>query len=409
MRDIVPLHKRPLYQGCFGATFGIAGVAAPLLGGAFTSKLTWRWCFYINLPLGAFTILVVILFLKIPKQKSSSLSLKQQFDQLDPLGTLCFIPGIICLLLALQWGGTTYPWNNGRIIALFVLFGILIIAFTALQILKNEDNTTIPPKIIKQRSIASAAWFTFFTASSMMLLVYYLPVWFQAIQGVDPVESGIHTLPMLLSMAVGSVLSGVATTFIGYYNPSMLLCPVVLSIGAGLLTTLTPDAPIGKWLGYQVIYGIGLGLAMQQTGLVSQAVLKKDDVPTGVALMFFFMQLGGSIFLSVGQSVFSSALVSNLQGIAGLDAQTILHLGATDIRSFVPPQALPAVLSAYNGAVTRPFVVALVVACLSIIGSVTIEWVNIKKKKGTEKSDRPSSPSELEKKSPEDNQQPLEA
>jgi MFS family permease len=381
MRDIVPLHKRPLYQGLFGAAFGVAGVAAPLLGGAFTSRLTWRWCFYINLPLGAFTILVVALFLKLPKHKNPGLSLKQQFAQLDPLGTLCFIPGTICLLLALQWGGTTYPWNDGRIVALFVLSGVLIIGFITLQITQKEENTTIPPSIIMQRSIAGAVWFIFCTASSMMLFVYYLPLWFQAIQGVDPVNSGVRTLALLLSLTTGSILSGIVTTWLGYYNPTILLCPVIMSIGAGLLTTFTPDVPIGKWVGYQIIYGFGLGLAMQQSGLVVQAVLKRDDVPTGAACTFFFMQLGGAIFLSVGQSVFASALVSNLQGVAGLDAQTVLHVGATDIRRLVPPQYLSAVLEAYNNSVTRPFVVAMAMSCLAILGSLSLEWVSIKKKK----------------------------
>jgi MFS family permease len=401
MRDIVPLYKRPLYQGFFGATFGIAGVVAPLLGGAFTSKVTWRWCFYINLPLGAFTVLVIIFFLKLPKHKDLGLPLKEQFAQLDPLGSLCFIPGTVCLLLAMQWGGTTYPWNDRRIIALFVLSGVLLIVFTALQILQKEENTTIPPRIVTQRSIAGAVWFSFCSGSSMMLFVYYLPVWFQAIQGVDPVESGVRTLALLLALMTASISSGVFTARIGYYNPTMLLSPVIMSIGAGLLTTFTPDVPIGKWVAYQIIYGFGLGLAMQQSSLVAQAVLKREDMPTGISCMFFFMQLGGAIFLSVGQSVFASDLVSNLQGIAGLDAQTILHVGATDIRKIVPSQYLPAVLVVYNNALMRPFVVAVAVSCLTIIGSLSIEWVNIKKKK----SGGPGVPGD---KKPEESPEPKE-
>jgi hypothetical protein len=128
----------------------------------------------------------------------------------------------------------------------------------------------------------------------------------------------------------------------------------------------------------------GLDLAMQQSGLVAQAVLKRDDVPTGVACMFF-MQLGGSIFLSTGQNVFASALISNLQGVVGLDAETILHVGATDIRKLMSPQYLQAVLEAYNNGVTRLFVVAVALPCLGILRALSVEWVSIKKKGPGEK------------------------
>ena len=397
--NTVPLHKRPIWQGLIGAVFGIASVAGPLLGGVFTTKVTWRWCFYINLPIGGVAMAILFLILHLPPPKDGSHTLREQFVRLDPLGTAFFMPGVICLLLALQWGGSVYPWSNGRIIALLVLFVILISGFIAVQ-LWRQDQGTVPPSIVKTRSIAAGMWSQFCVGSSMMILVYYIPLWFQAIRDVSAVQSGIDTLPLILGLVVSSISAGICVSRLGYYAPFMIVSSVIMSIAAGLITTWTPTTGHSKWIGYQALYGLGLGLGMQQASLAAQAVLRRKDVPIGIALVMFCQQLGGAIFVSVGQNVFSNKLVQGLGAIADFDPTTVVNFGATELRQHVPASSLPQVISAYNGALITTYQVALAMACLSIIGTATIEWKNIKPKKG----EKGGPPADAEKGDPAEDQ-----
>lgn len=402
----IPLHKRPIFQGIFGAVFGIASVAGPLIGyispsqylsvkplpaqaqapksysdlristdllprGAFTTRLTWRWCFYINLPIGGLVAVIILFVLEAPPRKNKD-TIRQQIRKMDPAGTSVFLPGIICLLLALQWGGAEYHWQNVRIIVLFILAGFLLGLFIFIQF-KSGDNATVPVHIVNQRSILSGMYFSFVTPGSMMVIIYFLPIWFQAIKGVSAVTSGIQTLPLVLSLVVASIIAGGITAKTGYYTGQLIACSIVMSVGTGLLTTLTVDTPSPKWIAYQFLYGFGLGMGMQQAGMAAQTCLAKKDVMIGVSLMFFMQGIGGAIFVSIGQTVFTQSLISKLSKVADITIAPamIVRTGATDLRDIVPPQYLRLVLVAYNAALSDVFKVGIGCAVASIIAGLT--------------------------------------
>ncbi|KAJ5967097.1 hypothetical protein N7501_003345 [Penicillium viridicatum] len=377
--QIIPLHKRPMYIGLMGSTFGLASIAGPLVGGAFTDRVTWRWCFYINLPIGGFTLAIVLFFLRVP-QITNSDTLTRQLIRLDPLGTLAFLPAIVCFLLALQWGGNDYPWSSGQIIALFVVSGVLIIAFAIIQVWRQED-ATIPPRIIRQRSVFFGSIFTLCIGGGMISMLYTLALWFQAIRGTTAVHAGINTIPMVLSLVVGSILSGAMISRLGYYVPFMYLSSVLMSVGSGLITTFTPSTGHPHWIGYQVLYGLGIGFGMQQPSMAAQTVLQWKDVSTGVAIMFFMQSLGGAIFNSIGQALFTNYIGAHLAEVPDLDWQKAMATGAAELASVIPEDKLPQVLEIYNTGLRRAFIVVLTVSCLAILPALGMEWRSVKKKR----------------------------
>ena len=344
----IPLYKRPIYTGFVGAFFGIASVIGPLLGGALTAKASWRfvynsilklwtrklstitrYCFFINLPIGSITFIIIVLMLKLNIPEQPRLSTKDKVEKMDPIGTSCFLPGMVCLLLALQWGGTTYAWNNGRVIVLLVLAFVLLVTFIIVQVWK-KDNATVPPRIFTQGSIGFGFLYTACVGGSLLLAIYYLQVWFQAIKGADPIRSDIMMTPLILALGVATIFAGLAVTKSGYYTPFMYANSVIMSLGAGLITTFKTDTSHSAWIGYQIILGVGIGLGLQQGTLAAQTVLARNDVPTGVSVMLFGQSFGGAFLLSVGQNVLATHLISGVSNIPGLDPALISHTGVTD-------------------------------------------------------------------------------
>lgn len=215
--------------------------------------------------------------------------------------------------------------------------------------------------------------------SSPSLPVYFLPVWFQAVKGVSAIDSGIRLLPMILPMVFAAILSGVLISRIGYYTPFMLCGNCIMAVGAGLLTMLEVDTPQAKWIGYQVVYGIGLGCTFQAPNLAAQTVLPTRDVPVGVSLMLFSQLLGGAIFISVGQNVLNNQLLQRLSGLPGFNPDLIKSEGATELIQKLPVAIRAQVLSAYNDSLRKVFQVALIMTCLCIFGSLAMEWRSVKK------------------------------
>lgn len=380
MMNTVPLHKRPLLQGLFGACFGVASVTGPLLGGAFTeSHLSWRWCFYINIPLGAITIVVVVFLLKINERKPPRKDWKDTVQKMDPLGTILFLPGITCLLLALEWGATDYAWNSPRIIALLTAFATLFTAFVVWQYITRKTTATVPARILFQRSIGCGCASQFCVGATMLTVSIYMPLWFQAIRGVSPFQSGANSLPLVLSTVFSSILSGGLIQRIGYYTPFMIFGACCMAVGTGLVTTLTTHTQDAQWIGYLIVLGIGVGNSMQHANLAVQAILEKRDIPIGTAMLSLCQTLGGAVFTAVGQNLYIDKFSESLDRIDGVNVSHVLEQGATDLTKGLPSDIQEQVLVAYNNSLTQgTFLAVLFVACLAVPAACGMEWRSVK-------------------------------
>ncbi|OCL04355.1 MFS general substrate transporter [Glonium stellatum] len=379
----VPLSRISIFLATLSSMSAIASVAGPPLGGVFTDsrKLTWRFCFWINLPFGGMSVLMFMLAFRAPARQAVQLKFHEKVARMDLGGTSLFISSMVCLFLALQWGGIKYSWSDSRVWGLVLGFGLLMIAFVVLQLYLVE-NATIPPRIFRRRSVTSSLLVAALISTGFSTHTYYLPFYFQSAKGTTAAGSGVRLLPSLLSLTVAELAVGSAVTVLGIYLPFIWTGTALFTIAAGLLCTLAVGTSAGRLVGYQILAGAGVGSSMQLCATAVRASVDEKDIPTASALSVFAPFFGGSLAASIAQNIFRSALVHSLQN-SPLKAETatIVAAGARAGVNAVPDSLKETVMEAYNYAVTRSFIFAAVSGGLGFLCSLGIKWRNIKEEK----------------------------
>ncbi|WAO96923.1 Hypothetical protein NCS54_01461800 [Fusarium falciforme] len=376
---MAPLQRRSTYAGIGAASEAMASVTAPLLCGLLTDQLSWRWCFFIELPLIASVCAIVLFFLDSTKENHvDDQNLTLILRKLDVLGTAIFVPAITSLLLALQWGGNKYEWSDWRVILPLCFFIALLAAFVWHQSLLGE-RATLPPRILRQRSALFGFSFSCCNNGSLSVVEYYMPIYFQTVQGLSASMSGVMVLPLAAGLVVSVPLAGYLTSLIGYYSPFMLLNSLITPPAIGLLTRLDAGSRLWSLIFYQALLGFGAGIGFQDPQVAVQAVFSDSDSQIAIAIIQLAQAIGSAIAVAGAQTIFTSKLSSYLSRfVSGLDLTDLANQGLA-VPEDLSPWEHQQVVSSYSHALNDTFYLPVIHACLTLIGALGIEWRSVKK------------------------------
>ncbi|KAK8001818.1 MFS multidrug transporter [Apiospora marii] len=402
----VPLEKRPLYTGLMVGIAQLGLVCAPLIGGALTEYSTWRWCFYINLPLGGVTA-VFLALTHVPeltaKPPFRPAQLRRLLPELDLLGFALFTPAAVMFLLALQLGGHAYAWGSSQIVGLFCGAAATAAVFVAWE-WRMGERAMLPGGMLRQRVVLMGIVQGAFLMVTTTVGSFYLPIYFQGVKGVGPTLSGVYMLPSILSQLLLVVVSGaliwilrcaadamnLAVSKIGYYLPFAVFGGILNSIGNGLLSTLTPSTETAKWVGYQIVTGAGRGAAMQICIIAIQNALPPSQIPTGMSALIFFQNFSAAAFTVAAATVFTSSLAAEMAARAPSippEAVSAAGASASGVQALAPPGSPPAVLEAvlraYADSLDRVFYLVAACAVVTFGAAWGVGWKDTRQKEKT--------------------------
>jgi EmrB/QacA subfamily drug resistance transporter len=336
--EMVPPRERGRIQGYMSAVMAVAMIGGPLVGGFLTDHLSWRWSFYVNIPLGAITLLVIGSTLHLPRHKIS--------HRIDYFGAALLTAAASSLVLLATWGGTQYAWDSAQIIGLGILGVVATVAFIAVEL--RVDEPILPMHVFRNRNFSLASSLQFLVGFGMFGGMMFLPFYQQIVQGASATNSGLLLLPLLLGMLVTSLISGQIMTRTGRYKAIPIVGGAALAMGLFLLSVLTVDTTRVVSSLYMVVVGIGLGCLMNVTMTVAQNSVELKDIGVASSTSTFFRTIGGSFGVSIFGAIFTSQLSHGLSGGA-----SGLAKAGTNIDPSVLDKLPTAALSLYQHAVTH--------------------------------------------------------
>lgn len=380
--DLFSVRERPMYYGLFGVTWAIAGALGPIIGGAFTTDVTWRWCFYLNLPVGACSITILTFFLKVHTPKTRIL---EGLAAIDWLGVLTCIGATLMFLFGLEFGGVNYPWSSPTVICLIV-FGIFTYGVFFLIEWKVAKYPIIPLRLFKNRHNCMVFLTCFCHACVFMSGAYYLPLYFQSVLLASPIMSGVYTLPQVLSLSIVSAGIGIVIRKTGRYKEAITIGMGVMTLGFGLFIDLKPYKSWPRIIIYQFIAGAGVGPNFQSPLVALQANIHVSDMATATATFGFMRQLASAIAIVLGgviyQNVFAQQL-PHLESIVGADVASQLadsfSGGDKTLVESLPAYQREAVQSAMTLSLSRAWIFYTAIGAVGFFVSFFIRRIELNK------------------------------
>ncbi|KAK9779824.1 putative Major facilitator superfamily (MFS) profile domain-containing protein [Seiridium cardinale] len=302
--DLFSMRSRGVYYGILGMVWALSSAIGPVVGGAFTQNVTWRWCFWVNLPISACGFAILFFVLKLHNPKTS---IRQGLAAIDWLGSLLIIGGTLMVLFGLELGGVAYPWNSATPICLIV-FGVVTIGLFVVVEQRYARYPVIPLRLFRKRSSVLSFGVCFCHAFVFISGSYYLPLYFQGVLGASPLLSGVYLLPYALSLSFMSAGVGIITKKTGKYLPQIIFGMFVMTLGFGLFIDLEPRANWPKVILFQIVAGIGVGPNFQSPLISLQSSVEKRDIAAATSTFGFIRQLSTSISVVVGGVIFQNEM-----------------------------------------------------------------------------------------------------
>jgi len=376
LADIFTPAERAKRSGILGGVFGLSSVIGPLLGGFLTEHLSWHWTFWVNIPVGAVALIVIITRLHLPHTHVKA--------KIDYLGMIVLAPAITAFILAFTWGGSEYDWNSPQIIGLFVGFAVLTALFILIE--HKAKQPIIPLTLFKSRAFVLASSIGILLGAGMFAAISYIPTYLQVVSGATATESGLLMLPAVIGIFGGSIGAGQIIAKTGKYKIFPVVGMLTAATGIFLLSTLTANTPIPLTMTYMTILGIGLGLTMQPLILIVQSSVQAKNLGSATATNNFFREVGVTLGVSVFGSVFSSRLLTNMSGL-GSAAHGSGNFTPEVIKA-LPAQIKHQVIEAYVNSLTPAFIYLVPVVLLGFILALFLPKVEVSNESGLEKAQR---------------------
>ncbi|SCG33958.1 MDR family MFS transporter [Micromonospora halophytica] len=347
--DLVPPRERARYQGLIAGIMATAMVAGPLVGGFITDNLSWRWAFYVNLPLGGIALFVLATTMRLPKYRTE--------HRIDWLGTALLSVGITAVVLVTTWGGNSHDWTSPQILGLAVLAVVALVAFGLVE--RRAPEPILPLGLFANRNFALISVIGFLLGFAMFGAMNFLPLYQQTVQGASATNSGLLLLPMMFGMLVVSPAVGRAITRTGRYRAYPIVGGVVMAAGVALLTRLDLDTSKTESSLYMIVLGIGMGFLMQTSMLIAQNSVAQKDLGAASGAATFFRSIGGSIGVSLFGAIFANRIADSPAGSAfGGGTGEGRNMDLEKLRQ-LPPQLRETVLGGLADAVSHVFVWAV--------------------------------------------------